>query len=83
MKIIVNSSLKYLVISILLKGRSGTKNFLSIYPLPALLIAVPRIPFTNEEITSFTFEVDEGAKKVGRNTPSCFLGVFFHVLLFQ
>ena len=39
-------------ISILFKRWSRTKNFLSIYPLPALLNPLPLIPFTTEEITA-------------------------------
>ena len=47
--------------------------FLFIYLLPALLISLPHIPFTTEEITGCTNEAAKGANKAGRNPPSCFL----------
>ena len=53
--------------------------FLSIYPLPALLILLPLIHFTTEEMTHCTKKAAKGANKASRNLP-CFL---FHVLLFQ
>ena len=49
-----------------------TYKFLSIYPLPALLIPLPLIHFTTEEITGSTNEVAIGANKAPRNLPSCF-----------
>ena len=75
----LGSSLKYLVISILLEGWRGTKD-LSIYLLPALLSSLPLILFTTEEITGCTKEAAKVANKAERNPPSCFL---FLVLLFQ
>ena len=54
--------------------------FLSIYPLPAFLTPIPLIPFTKEEITSFTKEANKVANKAPRSPSCCFL---FHVFLFQ
>ena len=54
------------------KGWGGTKNFLPIYRLPALLTPLPLIPFTTEEITGCTIEAPKGANKAPRNPPSCF-----------
>ena len=50
------------------------------YPLPALLIPFPNIPFTTEEFTRYTNEAAKGANKARRNPPS---GLLLHVLLFQ
>ena len=61
--------MRYLVISILLKGWSTIKNFLSIYELPALLTLISLLPFTTKEINDCT----NGATKAPRNPPSCFL----------
>ena len=58
----------------------GTKIFLTIYSLPALLTPLPLISFTTEEITGCTNEAGKGANKARRNSPSCF---FSHVLPFQ
>ena len=41
------------------------------YPLPALLIILPLIPFTTE-IAGCTNEAAKGANKARRNQPSCF-----------
>ena len=46
--------------------------FLSVYPLPALLTPLPRIPFATEEITGCTIYAVKGANEVARNPPSCF-----------
>ena len=51
-------------------------HILSIYSLPALLTSLPRIPFTNEEITGCTNEAAKCAKKAQRNPPSC--DISFH-----
>ena len=46
--------------------------FLSIYPLPALLMPLPLIPFTTEQITGCTNETAKGANKAPRIPTSCF-----------
>ena len=48
------------------KEWSGTKIFLSIYPLPPLLTPLSPIPLTTEEITGYTNEATKGANKAGR-----------------
>ena len=48
----------------------------SVYPFPALLTPVPRIPLTTEEINCYTNEVAEGAKKAQRNLLSFFYFMF-------
>ena len=75
----LGSSLKQLVISVLLKGWSGTKNFLTIFPLPALLTPHPLIPFTTDKITGCTNKAAEVANKALRNLPSCFFVSSFTV----
>ena len=61
------------MISILFKGWSTTKNFLSIYLLPILLTPLSLVSVTTEEITGCTNEAAKGANKAPRNLPSCFL----------
>ena len=70
-------SLKYLVISILLKEWSGTKIFYS-YPISALLNALPLIPCTTEKTTGCTVE-----KVLTKLQEIRLLVLIFHVLLFQ
>ena len=57
---------------IFLKDEAELKFWL-IYPLPALLISLPLIPFTSEEIASWTHKVAKDADKAGRNLLSCSL----------
>ena len=47
-------------------------DFLSTYSRPDLLTPVPLIPFTTEEVTGCTNEMDKGVNKAPRNPPSCF-----------
>ena len=68
------------VIKIKNKLKGWNQIYLSIYPLSALLIPLPLIPFTTKEITGCTNEAAKGTNKAGKNLPSCFS---FHVLLFQ
>ena len=70
-------SLKYLVISILLKGWSGAKNFYS-NPISALLTPLPLIPCITEETTGCTVE-----KVLTKLQEIRLLVLIFHVLLFQ
>ena len=56
----------------LLKGWSGTKNFLSIYPLPAFLTPLPPIRFATEEITGCTIDAAKGANKATMNPLAYF-----------
>ena len=51
--------------------------FLFIYLLPALLISLPHIPFTTEEITGCTIEVAQGTNKEWRNLSSYCCCFFF------
>ena len=60
----------------LLKGWCWTKN---LHPLSGLLIPLPLIPFTIEEITGGTNEAAKGANKARRNSPSCFFYFIFIV----
>ena len=46
--------------------------FLSMYPLPALVIPLPLITFAAEDIIGCSNEATKGANKAGRNPPSCF-----------
>ena len=55
------------------------KNFLSIYPLPALLTPLPLLPFTTEKITGCTNEAAKGANKAGKNLPYYFLILSFTI----
>ena len=57
----------YILISILLKGYSGTKNFPR-----SIMTPLPVMPFTTEEITGCTTEGAKSAKKAARNPLSCF-----------
>ena len=70
-------SLKYLVISILLKEWGGTKIFYS-YPISPLLNALPLIPCTTEKTTGCTVE-----KVLTKLQEIRLLVLIFHILLFQ
>ena len=50
------------------------------YPHPAPLTTLPIIPFTTEEITACTNEVDKGLTKL---QEIHFLVFLFHVLMFE
>ena len=71
-----SSKLKDLVVSILLKGWSGTKKIL-LYSLPALLLVMH---FTTDKIIGCTNEAAQGANTAPRNPRFCYFS--FHVLLF-
>ena len=49
-----------------------SKKILSRTPLPAVLIPLPLIPFSTEEITGCTNEAAKSANKTPRNPLSCF-----------
>ena len=65
---------KLLVISIFLKGWSGTKKF----SLSALLTPFPLTPFTIKQIIGCTTEVAKGTNKVLENTLFGFFILCLH-----
>ena len=67
--------MKYLVISLLLKGWSRTKNF---YPCHALMTPLPVIASTTEGIGGCTTEAAKDANKSPINLPSCFFYFMFY-----
>ena len=52
------------------------ETFLSMYLLPALLIPLPIMLFTTQEITGGTTDAAKAANKGQRNPPSCFFLCF-------